>query len=236
MALPVLQTPKYSTTIPSSGKVVEFRPFLVKEEKVLLIAQESDDPSSTVNAISDVITACTFEKVDVNKLTSYDLEFLFLQLRSKSVGEIVDLQIKCSSCNKDNPVKINLDKVEVKYPEKKIDNKIQLTDEVGVIMKPISAADVGRLSLLTGDEVKLMNETICASLESIYDKNNVYTTAETPAEELVTFIDSLSRAQMAKIEEYISSSPKLAHTIEFKCSSCGEDNKLEVEGAQSFFG
>jgi len=119
MALPVLQTPKYSTTIPSSGKVVEFRPFLVKEEKVLLIAQESDDPSSTVNAISDVITACTFEKVDVNKLTSYDLEFLFLQLRSKSVGEIVDLQIKCSSCNKDNPVKINLDKVEVNIPKRK---------------------------------------------------------------------------------------------------------------------
>jgi hypothetical protein len=231
MPLPVLESSKYETTIPSSGKKIAFRPFLVKEEKILLLAQESGDSESILSALKDIIYACTFEKVTIDELAIYDLEFLFLQLRARSVGEVVDLQIKCKSCESINALQINLADVKVSKPRKKVDSKIQLTDDVGVIVRTIPIADIGKVSDKPEDFVKML--ALC--IESIYDDANVYNHNDVSEKELTEFVESLSRPQVQKIEEFIANQPKLSHKESYTCHECGKTHKIEMAGLQDFF-
>jgi hypothetical protein len=234
MALPTIESPKYSVRLPSTGKTIEYRPFLVKEEKVLLMAQESGSPREMVTAMKDIIKACTFNKVDPNALTSYDLEFMFLKLRAKSVGETSTIKIKCDKCEAFTPVDVDIDNVTLDVPQDKVN--IMLTDTVGITMRHIRVRDMGNLTD-TKDQGDLINDTVIASIESIFDADHVYPTDTEKKEELVKFVNSLNRAQMKEIESYIANTPKVSCDVKFKCCNgeCGHENKVSLTGIQSFF-
>lgn len=235
MALPTINTPKYSLKLPSTGESISYRPFLVKEEKILLIAQETKDPKQMMSAMGDVIFACTFGKINTSEITSFDLEYIFLKLRAKSVGENADIKIQCTSCEEYNPISINLDEITVTVPEKK-DATIMLTDSIGVTLKYIDAKKMEKITgLIETNQMAVINELIINSIESIFDDSNVYPAADSTPAELTQFIESLSRQQMEKIEHFISNAPKLQHVCEFKCKKCEEQNSITLQGIQSFF-
>ena len=233
MPLPVLEAAKYTAKVPSTGKMIEYRLFLVKEEKILMVAQESNDSSQIIRALKDIIYTCTFEAVKPNELTIYDLEYLFLQLRSKSVGESSELRFKCSKCDAQNDVDVDLSSIDVKFPEEKVDNKIELTDTVGVVLRPLSIGKTEELSKLKEDE--MFNGSIAACIESIYDADNVYMADDTSNKEMTDFIDSLSHAHLAAIQKYVEAQPSLQEDIKFQCLSCGEVNEITLKGLDSFF-
>ena len=234
MSLPTLNSPKYTLQIPSTKKTVEYRPFLVKEEKILLIAQESENNVQIVNAMKDVIEACTFNKINANDLTSFDLEYVFIKLRAKSVGENSKISVLCKSCNHAHDHLVDLDSLEVNF-EGVLPSRIMLTDTVGINMRYISVKDMTSLSAVQEKNNDLVTETIIASIDSIFDADKIYPTDESTREELETFINSLNRSQMSKIEKFISAIPKLQHTVKFKCSKCDVNNDITLSGAQSFF-
>ena len=232
MALPKLENPTYAIEIPSLKRRVEFRPFLVKEEKVLMIAQESKDENKILQTIKDIISACSYEKLDPNICTTTDIEYIFLQLRAKSVGETVTVKIKCEKCDTYASVVIDLEDIQVS-DIKEVDNNIEITDSIGVILKKLSLADTEKIK--TKDSVKAFNQMIMYSIESIYDADSVYPASESTEKELIEFIDSLSHKHLEKIQAYIENIPKLQYTVRFKCAECGHDNEIVLEGIESFF-
>ena len=232
MSLPKLTTPKYSLTLPSNGKSIEFRPFLVREEKLLLLAQEASNSKEITKAIADVITSCTFGKVSLDDLTNFDIEYIFLKLRAKSVGELAEVSVKCKHCETPNDIEVNSDEIEVTIKED-LPKKIMLTDTVGIIPRYISAS---LLNTDVGDDVNdMFSFYIRSVIESIFDENDVYPTSSTSREELDEFINSLNREQMSKIEAVIENAPKLEKEVKFKCTKCKKDNTYVLSGAESFF-
>ena len=235
MPLPILETPKYSLTIPSTNQTVEYRPFLVKEEKILLIAQESNDESNILSALKEIVKACTFNVVDPNTLTAFDLEYIFLKLRAKSVGEISEIRCKCEKCEVMTEVSINIDEIELTKPKQDQGNTVMLTDAIGITLKYLSINDLNKLNVSAGRQADTVIETVVAMIENVFDDKGVYKASQSTHEELVTFISSLNRAQMAKIEDYINNLPKLEHTVKFNCVSCKHDNEITLSGTQAFF-
>ncbi len=233
MNLPKLETPKYQLTVPSTKKEASFRPFLVKEEKILLIAQESGEESNMIRAMRDIIVSCTFEEIDAKELTAFDLEYIFLKIRSKSVGEDAEIGIKCSECETSHKVKIDLEKIALSEV-KPLPKKIELTDSVGIIPQYIRLDDMIEMAAIK-DQGVLFTKTIAATVQSIYDETNVYPLSEASEEDTRDFIDSLNREQMGKIEKVFNSAPKLEEKVSFKCSSCGAKNNHTLSGIESFF-
>ena len=233
MPLPTLDTSKFTTTVPSTGKEIEYRPFLVKEEKILMQAQESNDPKAILKVTKDILSSCTFGKLDVSTLAMYDIEYLFLQLRMKSVGEVANIKLKCSECGEYTNYDLDLSEVQVTYPEKKIDNKIQLTDKVGVILKPISVDDAGEISAEAEDKQLIWG--IAASIDTVYDEETTYSLSDFNEKEVTEFVESLNRSQLQKIQDFITNQPTLSHKITFKCEKCGHENTITLTGLQIFF-
>jgi hypothetical protein len=234
MSLPIITSPKYTAEIPSTGATIEYRPFLVKEEKVLLIAQESQDQGQIMNAIKDVIHACTYSKVDVDNLTSYDLEYLFIKLRAKSVGEISTISIKCTECEVQNEIDVNLE--EIKVIGFAPDGRIQLTDTVGINMKPMSVKDMSRIASKKNMSIAdQMTDSVISCIDSIYDEVKIYPKSNYTRADMETFINSLARSQMEKIESFITNLPKVEHTVKFKCKKCSCENEQALSGIRSFF-
>ena len=231
--LPKLETPTYSVVLPSTGEQVEYRPFLVKEEKILMIAQESNDNSAMMKALKNIIKACTFNKVNPSKCTTYDIEYLFLKLRAVSVGETAELQFKCEECGEYNTVEINLNDIELVYPDENPETDIKLTDNVGIKLKPVSVDDVETLSDINNP--KNFTKAIAAVIDVIYDQENVYKVSDTSEKEVLEFIDNLSHTHLEKIQGFIEKQPQLKYTVEYTCSKCGHENKVELIGMQSFF-
>ena len=232
MALPTIETPKYFLTIPSNDEMVEFRPFLVKEEKVLMIAQEAGTDASMIAAIKDIIKACTFNKLDLYSLTMTDLEYILLQIRSKSVGETTEIRVKCDESGEFVNVTIDLSQITVKK-EKKIDNNIQLTDEVGITLKSPGLKDAERAAKGRKDTNPLI-QALTSVIESVYDNNEVYLFSDATPKEVENFIDSLSTEQVQKIKKWIDCAPSLSHEIEF-VGPTGHKNKKILRGLNDFF-
>ncbi len=232
MALPVLETPKYKMTIPTTKEEVEFRPFLVKEEKLLLIAQESNDTKQITEIMIELINACTFNKVNANTLTSVDLEYAFLQLRAKSVGETIQTQVKCAECGELNEVEINIDDIQVVYPDKK-DNKIEIQDGVGLVLKPFTVKEAKLVK--DDDPVHNLNVLLSSSIETVYTKDELIDFQQCSLKEQETFVDSLSHEAMEKIQDYLEAQPKMSYIVKFKCIHCGHENEMEVSGLAGFF-
>jgi hypothetical protein len=231
MALPVIEAPKYHLTIPSSGQTVEYRPFLVREEKILMIAQETNTQTAMVSALKDIVKSCTFGKLDLYTLTMYDIEYIFLNLRGKSVGETSEISVKCSECEEYVPLTINLTEVEVITKDEQSDT-IELTPDVGIKLKAPGLREMERSAKLKN--TNNMTEGIMSVIESIYDADSVYEVSNTDPKELETFIDSLSHQQLLLIQEWITNMPRLEHKIEFTCKN-GHKNERVLSGLSDFF-
>ena len=242
MALPVVNASKYTTVIPSTGEEIEFRPFLVKEEKVLMVALESKDNKLIMRSLKDVLSACTFGTVVTDNLTSFDLEYLFLQLRSKAVGETADISLKCRNDDCDDVGKhsIPLEKITMDIPEKD-DKIVMMTDDVGITFKypsvkqleKIGAEDLDTLS--PEQKMEATMALILVSIDNIFDADNVYPADSETEQSLTGFIDGLNASQFASITEWFQGMPALSHTVEWKCNKCDNDNKVELRGLQNFF-
>ena len=229
MALPVIETLTHTLTIPSTGEEISFRPFLVKEEKLLMQAQETSDTKTMISNIKSIVNACTFDKLNFSTLTSYDFEYVFLQLRSKSIGESVDLNIQCEECEAKNKVTVNLDSIEVKFPEEKVDNTIALNDKVFLELQPLRLKDFEQLN------ENNITTSIVPFIASIYDDENVWKAEDQSKKDLENFVDNLSHHNLEQIQEFIENQPKLSHEVTFKCSNCGHVNKITLEGLNNFF-
>lgn len=238
MALPILNSSRYEATIPSTGQQIEFRPFLVKEEKILMVAMESKDNKQMMKALKQILSACIFDDVDVNKLTSFDLEELFLRLRSKSVGENAEVNLKCTECSANTPVSINLDEIQMgDMPE---DNHVMLTDTVGVEFKYpsvdlVASLDYNPEKTKPEKQMEITYRMIIECIDSIFDDDEVWDSETQSEKEMREFLDGLNSQQFAKITEFFGSLPSLEHTIDFKCVNCGHDNTIELRGLASFF-
>ena len=237
MALPQLNTVNYDMVIPSTGQQVKYRPFVVREEKVLLTSLESGDATQITNAMRDIVEVCTFKEVNVKKLAMFDLEYIFLKLRAKSVGENADIIVKCKDCEAENAVRINLDLVELKG-DPKAESTIQLTDSVGVSIKypTVERTEEVMKGIKAENQIDLILGLMVASIDSIYDAEKVYPSTDSTPQELMDFIESLNKEQFNKFETFFEQFPKLKEEIEFTCEKCGKENNMTLEGLNDFFG
>ena len=242
MALPSFSAPQYQVTVPSTGELVNFRPFVVKEEKSLLIAQQSDDPITMIETLKEVIRNCTQDKLDVEKLATFDLEYVFTQIRAKSVGETVDLFIKCGqdSC-KDNQkaqMKMSFDitTLEVTTNPEHTD-KIELFGDVGVKMKYPNIETLKKINDLnpSAGEVDIMFSIIADCIDFIYQGEDLYYANEQTREELETFVGNLTSDQFMKLQKFLTTMPKLTKELSFTCPECGHTSSRVLEGITSFF-
>jgi len=234
MALPELNTARYQVEIPSTGQTVTYRPYLVKEEKILMMAMESNDTKVIMKTTTDVIKTCIYDDIDVDNLTMFDIESLFLALRSKSVGEKIDLKMKCDGCEHGNEVQVDFEDIKppvINHEEK----KVMLTDTVGVMLKYPSVKDIDRLSNMGSDEFESAMAMVVACIDTIFDEDNVYDAKNETPKALKDFVESLNNEQFMKLTVFFNQMPALTSLIEFDCVSCGKTNSQELRGLQSFF-
>ena len=230
MSLPKLNTPVYEAILPSTDKVIKFRPFLVKEEKVLLTAMEDGSQTALMNAIKTILKNCVQGNLDVERLPLFDIEYLFLKLRSKSIGEISEIGLKCTDmeCGGVNQLSINMDEIEVTKPEGH-NRKIMISDEVGVMMSyPVMKTS----GITEEDGMAIVKDCI----EMIFTEEETHERDSFTSKELDEFIESMDTKQFGKIKEFFDTMPKLQHTINYKCEKCGEDKEVTLQGLDSFFG
>lgn len=238
MALPMNNMPTFNLKVPSTGKTVKFRPFLVKEEKALLIAQQTEDLQVMADTLRNVIRECVLDNIDVYSLATFDLEYMFLQIRGKSVGETVDLFFQCDEDHGEQNEKakvkivINLTDVEVKRdPEH--NNKITLFNGVGVVMKyPTLESAVSMANLENVEDVFNM---VAESIDYIYDNEEVYYAKDTSKEELVEFLNNLTTEQFLKVQKFFETIPKLSYEVHYKCPVCNKAHHQVLEGLTNFF-
>jgi hypothetical protein len=237
MALPMNNMPVYNLEIPSSGKQVKFRPFLIKEEKALLIAQQSESPKVMMDTLKQIIAECVKGDIDTNTLAIFDLEYIFAQLRAKSVGESVELLLKCDTCEDEKavtPVRIDLTQLTVDKP-KEHTNKIELFDDVGIILKYPSLDTVLKLEDSGSNDIDSMFDIIIECIDSIYTQNEIYHAKEQTHQDLIEFLNNLSSDQFQKIQTFFETMPKLKKEIDYNCPVCGKNHHKVLEGIVSFF-
>lgn len=231
MSLPLITTPTFVDIIPSTNQEIEFRPFLVKEEKILLMALDSEDEKDSIRAIEQIFTNCIKTDINIKNLSSFDFEYLMLKIRAKSVGETIELRFKHEEddCGHINDVVINLDDIKVQFNENHT-NKIMITDDVGVMMKYPTINNIDKVN-----EVSINNifEIFVNCIDYIFDEENVYN--DYTENDLISFLENLNQGQFEKISEFFNTMPRLKHDIKFKCKKCKKLVKTEVEGLQSFF-
>ena len=234
MPLPNIVTPEFTTNLPSTKQPIKFRPFLVKEEKVLLMAQEGKDKDEIQRAVVNVLQNCIQDEIDVSSLPLFDIEWLFLQLRAKSVGEVIEVSFRHSEkedCNHKNDVEINVEDIKVTYNEKH-SNNIPLDKGIGITMYYPSLAAASRFNKeeFTVEDVFQM---IRDSVQSVYDENQVYN--DFTEEELTKFLDNLNQSHMKKFMDFFETMPKIKHQVKLKCGKCGEELEYNLEGLLDFF-
>lgn len=236
MALPKLSTPEFEAVIPSTGQSIRFRPFLVKEEKALYFALEGKDQKEMVHAVTNILKSCiTTTGIDIAKLSFFDIEYLFMKLRGKSVGEIIDIKVRHNDyekCDHYTDVQINLDSVKVTFPENQ-DKKIMLNDHVGVIMRYPTFSILDKISNAPGQELERVFDLLGECVEQVFDNDQVYDSFN--KQELKEFMESLNKAQFEKIVGFVNNMPKLTHNITFACPKCGQQDTVKLEGLASFF-
>jgi len=233
MALPILNTPEFETTIPSTNQKINFRPFLVKEEKILFMALQGNDPSEMSTAVQRVLESCiTTPGIDVGLFATFDIEYLFLKLRAKSVGEVIDLKLRHNTgdCTYIHQHSLNIDDINVVIPDD-LDNKIQITDHVGIVLKFPSIEIASKLP--QDNNMDSLIDLIAGCVDVVYDSDKVY--EDFSREEIKTFLESLNGPQFTKIRDFFKRVPKLSHDIEWTCPKCGETEKIHLEGLASFF-
>ena len=232
MALPKLNAPSYEMKVPSTGETVKFRPFLVKEQKILMIAQESKDPNMMANAMCDLIESCCENIKEVEKMPTFDIEYMFLQLRAVSVGSEIELEMLCQDDNVTRvPVTIDLGEIKVsELPNHK--KEIMITDKIGMTFKYPSLKDIAKYGQDGVSAVDTTFGVIQDCLVNIFDENNVYD--EMNPKELQEFVESMTTEQFTGVQGFFDSMPKLRHEIEYENPNTKVMNKTVLEGMQSF--
>ena len=235
MALPTMDLPTYELVVPSNKKKIKFRPFLVKEEKVLLMALETDDEKNIKNAVFELLKACISTRIKLESLASFDLEYIFLNIRAVSVGEIVQMNVTCQDDNETQVrYNLNLTDVNVIFPEGH-DNKIMLTEETGVIMKYPSFDGFIQGQFAQNKEFDVIN-VIAESIDQIFQGEEVYDESTTSKKEFVQFVESLTSPQLEKIQIFFETAPRLEHSFKVTNPNTGKESEYSLRGLQSFFG
>ena len=235
MALPKMDLPTYELEVPSTKKKIKFRPFLVKEEKVLLMALETDDEKNIKNAVFELLKACISTRIKLENLASFDLEYIFLNIRAVSVGEIVQMNITCQDDNETQiKYNLNLTDVNVIFP-KGHDSKIMLTDTLGVIMKYPSFDGFIQGQFSDNKEFDVI-KVIAESIDQIFEGEEVYDESTTIKKEFVEFVESLTTPQLEKIQEFFETAPRLEHSFKVTNPNTGKESDYTLRGLASFFG
>jgi len=235
MALPKMDLPSYELEVPSTKKKIKFRPFLVKEEKVLLMALETDDEKNIKNAVFELLKACISTRIKLENLASFDLEYIFLNIRAVSVGEIVQMNITCQDDEKTQvKYNLNLTDVNVIFP-KGHDSKIMLTDTLGVIMKYPSFDGFIQGQFTDNKEFDVI-KVIAESIDQIFEGEEVYDESTTSKKEFVEFVEGLTTPQLEKIQEFFETAPRLEHSFKVTNPNTGKESDYTLRGLASFFG
>ena len=241
--LPKLEVPTYDFKMISNGKTIKFRPFLVKEQKLLLMANQSEDMKETLNSIKQIVKNCVIDDIDVDEIPTFDLEYLFLNLRARSVNDVVNLSYKCNNiitkengedtpCNSIEKFDINLlDIKPILNPEH--NKKIELNSKLGIMMKYPTFETLTNLQ--NKSDTDNLIELLIECIDYIYDENQIYKSKDSSKEELIEFIDNLQQKDMEKVQTFFNTVPKLTHEITFKCKKCNYEEKIPIEGLQNFF-
>ena len=238
MPLPKIATPTYELVLPSSGRKIKYRPFLVKEEKILIIALESQDQKQIASAVKSILTGCILTKgTKVDKLSTFDIEYLFLNVRGKSVGEQIEVMVTCPDDGKTQvPMSINIDSIKVQ----KSDNHnadIKLDDTYTLRMRYPSLNEFIK-SNFNAEDIKVDDtfELIASCVDQVYSEEESWTQEDCTKKELTNFIEQLNSSQFKEIEKFFDTMPKLAHTVKVKNPNTNVESEIVIEGLQSFFG
>ena len=237
MALPQVALPTYELKIPSTGKTVKFRPFVVKEEKLLLLALESKNQKNIEDAVKQLLKGCIQSRVKIDNLPIFDLEFIFLQIRAVSVGEIIEMNVTCKDDNETRvKYNLNLAEVQVKFPEGH-SNKIELSDKMGIIMKYPSMNEFVKNSII-GSEMNAGDilDVVANCIDQIYDGEDVYDSSTTTKKEFVEFLENLTNNQFEKLQKFFETAPSLSHTFSVTNPNTGKESEFVIEGLANFFG
>ena len=237
MALPQVNTPTYELAVPSTDKKLKYRPFLVKEEKILMIAMEAKEQSGIIDAVKQIVQSCTFEKFDMTKAPMFDVEYIFLNIRAKSVGETSTVNLLCLDDNKTYvKADIDLTKVEVEM-DKKHTNKIELTDEMGMIMTYPTLDSFAHYDSAVVNASNMI-DIIAACIEQIYDKKGeeVFHAKDSTKQELVDFIEQLNSKQFLEVQKFFDTMPKLTHTVKIVNPKTKKESEIVLNGLNDFFG
>jgi hypothetical protein len=229
--------------LPVSKKKIQIRPFLVKEEKIFLMAVEADDQESILPAIKQIVNNCCLtEDVDIDSLPISDLEFIFFNLRARSIGETIELKYKCNNkihvgeeekvCGNLVDISMNILDIKPEIPENHT-NKIELSDTMGIVMKYPTFKLIEKLKGL--NETEVLMETILYCIDYVYDADEIFYSKDTPKKELTEFVESMNRKQFTKLQTFFETIPKITKEVDFDCKKCGYQEKIVLEGIQNFF-
>ena len=237
MPLPKISTPTYELTIPSSQRKIKYRPFLVKEEKILIIAMESQDDKQIAQAVKDVLGSCILTKgISVDKLSTFDIEYLFLNIRGKSVGETVEVLVTCPDDNKTKvPVVVNLDEIQVIRNEDH-NKDISLDGNLSMRMKYPSMGEFVKSNFNVEMKVDDTFDMVCSCIEQVYSEEESWAAADCTKKELLEFLEQLDSSQFKKIETFFETMPKLSHTFKVTNPNTKVESDITLEGLNAFFG
>lgn len=250
-SLPVLSVPTFFLTVPSTKKKVKFRPFLSKEEKILMLVKQSENSEEILQAMRDIIHVCTFEKLDSENIALFDIEYIFLQLRAKSIGEIIDIDMKCANeielpmaddhpkgedpktkpCGNLIPFSIDISDINVTFDEEH-SNVIHLEDDIGITLRYPSVSDLKMIEDNSKDDIEIITNLI----KNIFDKENVYESTENSREDIEEFMANMNSKQIEDIRnKFFYHIPTLEYTAKYKCSKCGYEGEYTFRGINDFF-
>lgn len=242
MALPKLNAVLYDLTLPYSKRTIQYRPFVIGEQKIMMIAMETKDPSQIFSAMKQAIQACTNNTIDVSKLPLFELEYIFLNIRMKSVGEKTRIMLACGECLAENEVEVDLRETKFFQPdETKKDNVIFLTDKLAVRMNIPNMEMLQRIDNSRNknaedtQQTELLFEIVLESIDAILDEENEYKIDDSNKGELKEFVESLTTEQFIKIQDFLNNVPILKLDVKHKCEKCNHDMSTELEGINNFF-
>ena len=225
-----VSTPTYNVEVPSTKQQTIMRPFKVSDEKVLMLAGESKEAKQMVNALKEVVGNCV-ENVNVDDLASFDLEYLFLKLRAVSVGETSDLLLTCRECKEKTSTTVNIDEVEVQFPEDH-KNVFKLSENLALEMKYPQIDDVAAIKANDFDSILKL---VASSVKTVYHDEDTYEITLADIDQVVDILTQLNTKQFAEVQKFFEDLPKVTKDAEFTCSSCGVPNKMTIEGLSNFF-
>ncbi len=234
MPLPTVNAPKYSCVLPQSKKKITFRPFRVKEEKILLLAAESGDLNSIYQSVHDIILSCTDGTLNIFKESSIDSEYALIRLRASSVGETMKPEIDCVHCDNKCSVKISVKDLKIDDSEEK-ENRIEVSKDMVIELKYPSFAEEIRNNAID-NQIEMVFDSVACSLDKIYYKDEVYDISEYTKKEVKEFVDNLDTEVFKKIVEYVAGKPKVKIPVKFVCPACKKKTDMLLEGIETFFG